>query len=444
MVSSLLILLLACAVAAYGARTPTTLEKINEGLVIESDAFQAQALGKFYEKKCSTIFGKKRLVTVIMVADPGDFSATAEAKYLIENLQNAEEIKPTNDICPRKAFGYLLQQPVIIATSGIGPTAAALCMTELLQCANHIKEVIYMGTSGWSPALGGILDASDCSKANPTKSIVRLGDICISPFSVNWVCKKADWRQQCGGGELCSLPEQQSGPEASYLYGPCVFSSATRHELNLADELLDAARSAEFESVVPPRNDNVSSWEAQYWGEMSDGTGVDYLGAYQEKAAPSVFDYTQCLEADGQFFYSGVPWEMTARTYTAQVINAAFNTTEYSSRDVIGVSAMEAIGVAEALMKWHSMYPILPRIPYVAIRSTSNWLHQPVKKSVAKDGKVSWDYGEVVVDHFVEGYKYAIATESAALLSMMRRRCLSKAQQGLLDRSKCTFKIDYS
>lgn len=39
-------------------------------------------------------------------------------------------------------------QPVVVVTSGIGGTSAALCTMELLQCAGNIKEFVYMGTSG--------------------------------------------------------------------------------------------------------------------------------------------------------------------------------------------------------------------------------------------------------------------------------------------------------
>ena len=42
-------------------------------------------------------------------------------------------------------------------------------------------------------------------------------------------------------------------------------------------------------------------------------------------------DYTQTAELDGQFFFSGTPWEMVGRNYTAQTLNLANggNLTQY-------------------------------------------------------------------------------------------------------------------
>ena len=38
---------------------------------------------------------------------------------------------------------------------------------------------------------------------------------------------------------------------------------------------------------------------------------------------PAVLDYTQAAELDAQFFFSGTPWEMVGRNYTAQTLNLA-------------------------------------------------------------------------------------------------------------------------
>jgi len=56
--------------------------------------------------------------------------------------------------------------------AGIGPTTAALCAIDMAKCLGpKFKELIYVGTSGWSAAVGGILNAGHCEKANPTHEV---------------------------------------------------------------------------------------------------------------------------------------------------------------------------------------------------------------------------------------------------------------------------------
>lgn len=56
--------------------------------------------------------------------------------------------------------------------AGIGPTTAALCATDLAKCLGpKFKELIYSGTSGWSSAVGGILNADDCKKATSSHKV---------------------------------------------------------------------------------------------------------------------------------------------------------------------------------------------------------------------------------------------------------------------------------
>jgi hypothetical protein len=84
----------------------------------------------------------------------------------------------------------------------------------------------------------------------------RVGDICVSPYSVNWDCRQASYLQTCGvsqGGNQCVYPEQNFDASASFLFGQCEFYNITKGELALADEVL-AALAAKGNQYLPRRN----------------------------------------------------------------------------------------------------------------------------------------------------------------------------------------------
>ncbi len=61
-----------------------------------------------------------------------------------------------------------------VVCAGIGPAAAALCTLEVLSaCGAHIREILYFGTSGWSPQFGGVLNPPNCQAANNNGRINR-------------------------------------------------------------------------------------------------------------------------------------------------------------------------------------------------------------------------------------------------------------------------------
>jgi hypothetical protein len=85
-----------------------------------------------------------------------------------------------------------------------------------------------------------------------------------------------------------------------------------------------------FTDLVLPLQD----YEKEYFGYISNSTPRTYN--LNPEKPPKVYDYKTCVEVDSQFFYSGVPWDMTARNYSALTINLAFNTS-LTAHDVIAV-----------------------------------------------------------------------------------------------------------
>jgi hypothetical protein len=186
--------------------------------------------------RCAQSLGAQH-VTALMFADPGDFSGSAEAKHILANLKNKKQVAVGSTVCGNRFTGKLLGQDVTVITTGapaaswrqlqsppppratipprqpchtslphilmarmerrlppqlpgaprcaqrpparlsragIGDTAAGLCAYEvLLTCGAHIKEIIYFGTSGWSPAKGGLLDADKCDAPNTAPQAAR-------------------------------------------------------------------------------------------------------------------------------------------------------------------------------------------------------------------------------------------------------------------------------
>ncbi|MEW5317715.1 MAG: hypothetical protein WDW38_008994 [Sanguina aurantia] len=406
-------------------------------------------------ENCAKIFGGNS-VTVLMVADPGSFSGNAEGKHFLASLTNKRNISSFAGTACAKAglyagmySGKIAGQPVVLVTSGIGPTTAALCTVRLLTCSHVIKEFIYQGTSGWSAAVGGIVNppSSDnpngtCTTSNPNTAkglTTRLGDICVSPYSLNWACALAEWGPQCAGyPNQCYAPVDYLGPTADFLYGKCVFTSAIASDLALTNELVAATKTPTW--TPPLRNAYVhATHDVQYWNTTNQGSGRSYH-MYNITDNPTVYDYHTCSEVDAQFFWSGAPWDYTGRQYTAILLNQAMNVTTYNPTNVIAVSAMEAIGFTQAIDDFHAAGN--KHIPYTYVRGNSDYTHEPLKY----DGMGSWSPAVPVNANYGPGYEYAIATYSSVTMTMLKLRCMKQvaAKKNGIKAADCTFNVTYA
>ena len=179
---------------------------------------------------------------------------------------------------------------------------------------------------------------------------------------------------------------------------------------------------------------SLQNYEHEYWGSMKNGTGVAYN--YSPSSTPKMNLGSVCMEIDSQFFYSGVPWEMAARQYVADALNKMDGMDgSLDMTKVTAVSAMEAIGMDDAIIKYNAVQPDDKKIPTVNFRGMSNLLHHPVKQE--QDGRWSSVEVEESID---DGYEFAIASTATTVLEMFKQRCQKEQDASSLE---CSYTIHY-
>ena len=345
--------------------------------------------------------------TLILTADSGKFAGVSEAEYIILAMGNtAKAVPPQHKSCQQIIGGIIHDQNVFVVTTGIGPVSAALCTHHfMLACSKHVRELVFFGTSGWSPQMGGVIDSKrGCNDTiHSRKPIARIGDVCITPMAVNWDCKKSSWSQQAAGyPNVCTHLAEDSSPVNESLHGMCLFGSPLPSSLALANKILTLAKT----TIYPERPTSIQHAEMLYWNAMANGTGNTFFyNTTQQPITPSVYGYRECVEVDSQFMYSGAPWDQVAREYAAMAIGQGVGST-----DVFAVAAMEAIGFAEAMIQF-------PRIPFTNIRVASNMNHGYL---IQKEKGHVFEVPPNI--DMSDGYKYAIQTGSQIILQMFASR----------------------
>eukprot|EP01012_Entosiphon_sulcatum_P025665 TRINITY_DN31008_c0_g1_i1.p1 TRINITY_DN31008_c0_g1~~TRINITY_DN31008_c0_g1_i1.p1 ORF type:complete len:378 (+),score=40.13 TRINITY_DN31008_c0_g1_i1:156-1136(+) len=325
-------------------------------------------------------------------------------------MTSLENIAPQLPFCVDAYTGNLFGRPALLVTTGIGHDNSTMCMLNVLQVfhippQSTIREVVFLGTSGWSSRPGGILTAPGCTAQGPDTIIP--GDICVSAATTNWDCQQCTWNSSVSP-DVCQYPSCSGHFETAHFNGGCNSWGDT----TLAAEVVHAAKAANLPTV----NDVLRGLVSKYWDSMSRGTGVQY----QTRNAPQVFDYHQCAEAGSYTYWLGLPYEMSCRQYTAAAIAASVPRNE-PQKPVICVSAMEAPGWMSVLVR--AAQARGQKIPFVNVRSASDYAHRPLYQSNGlwvEDG--SWITPGEAMNMTIEGYHYAVRTSSEIVLSLYRQR----------------------
>lgn len=376
-------------------------------------------------------------VTVIMTADPGHMVGLSERQILMDALDGNVWQETRNLYCDKVLHGRLFGQHVLLVTTGIGHDHASVCMSDIIRVFNDpvedgpgtvIRDIFFLGTAGFSPRRGGILNPDDCSEAQgggpSDDGLVAIGDVCVSPFSTNWDCQKCEWMDSEQSPSACQRAScSKHGKES--LFGNFVCDFYTSNTA-LADEVLAAAPSVQW----PQRPEELEGPERLFWHEMSSGTGRAYGDGPGAVRPNKAIGYDTCSEATANTFWAGAPYDELGRQYIADLNNRVRaqkgddGGPNQTAADTIGVSAMEGTGWMSVLML-REFYMNRPAIPFVNIRGAADYTHQPVMRDETGRWVHNMDFipdEAARAANLAWGYRHAINTTSTLMLNVLRLR----------------------
>ena len=167
---------------------------------------------------------------------------------------------------PGVLLGSLHGEAVLLVTTGIGHDRAALCLADVLRFLGpkHVRDAVFLGTAGFSPAVGGVLASAACAagrgRARARAAAARDRDRrrVRRADRDDWDCHRCEWAtpatvSQCDAAP-CHLHHRWD------LFGSfgCTYNTAP----DLADELLGAARAG---SPLPAAPARLRALAGRYW-----------------------------------------------------------------------------------------------------------------------------------------------------------------------------------
>eukprot|EP01013_Petalomonas_cantuscygni_P032180 TRINITY_DN5862_c0_g1_i1.p1 TRINITY_DN5862_c0_g1~~TRINITY_DN5862_c0_g1_i1.p1 ORF type:complete len:461 (+),score=61.87 TRINITY_DN5862_c0_g1_i1:208-1383(+) len=308
--------------------------------------------------------------TVVAAADSAG-GGVGELSSLLKLLRNPRNV--TESLAPwcQEAFaGDLGNRSVLLLYTGIGYKDAAVCMQAMLTRFSSIRELIYIGTAGFSPQTGGVLNPPHCGAARQVTTPVPLGSLCIGASGTIWDAHEEPWLSpmHLTGDSCTDLGDANHSTRMTYKLA----GATTVGPLDYADHVVHVLSQA---GPLPKPETLALTGAVEYWSAMSAGSGVNYSATATPSylATPQIFHgrHAGCLENGGYSFWRGAPYEAQCRMYTATPLNASVD-------DVLCVSAMEGPGWIDIVERFNRRAAAGNQVRYVNIRANSDYVHWPV------------------------------------------------------------------
>ncbi len=363
---------------------------------------------------CSNHWPPFGQVSIILSAF-GDASG-GESQPFLQALTHKINRSREATYCGAVWEGTISRQPVVVVTTGTGSDNSGPCMQELLYWYGpRIREVIWAGIGGASPAIGGIVEpGSGKLRTNPRP--VMIGDVCVGNMAWDYDLHFSavdDWRRSAEASGNLNDPQggwwdmkDSSGGGVIGFEGVQQYVIAPR---GLADEILSAAAAVRWDRPSGDALDNVKRY-------FSDAQIRETMA----------FDYTVCGgEVSGNNFFHGAVEDRLSRQYLAGLINSAKVTVvPVTENDVVAFSAMESTAWMSVVDRWAKKRRM--RIPMAVVRGASNYDHQPLlangRPAPDSTGHIPTAMEDILLGFKESGSSFAAANAAAPVLKMFARR----------------------
>lgn len=344
----------------------------------------------------------------VFCADNGTFSGLSEVSFISEQVESQTPLDGVDGMCQsafvgtfRLTNGTLAR--IVLATTGIGAVSAALCTSALLRLTTvRFLEIVFVGTSGMSPVLGGFEPTAPggCHSQNlPTT--IAVGSVCVTSASLDGSCGECISNPVDEGSDLpneCARPNC-ANHTATSLFGTC-------SEV-LPNDLAASIAMSNNGKAFPPQPAAVASGSAAWW---SAHQVVDAYTRQHPPASPTL--HTNCAEVDGHQIWVGAPLDYLCREYAAELLGLTPATT-------LCVAAMESNGFMQAVRQSRQA------IKVALVRGASNWDMLPLSAADNSTIALRWLQNATYVTSsahldFIKGsYQYAVHTSNNVILNYL-------------------------
>lgn len=332
-------------------------------------------------------------------------------KVLVHKVDRTDQ----STYCKAVVEGNLFDQPVVVVVTGTGGGNSGPCTQEMLGWYSpNIKEVIWSGIGGATPAVGGMYDDAGKPLGNPA---VMIGDVCVGTAAWSWDLHFSNVNDWAGSR---NPPTNIYGPSGGWWQmvdsqGKEVvpgFEDVQQFVVAdpaLANEVLEAAKGVR----LPKRPASVAAKIARF---------------HPDKASwrtPTYYSYRVCGgEVSGDDFWHGATEDHLARQYMSALMRTSGINPKATEKNIVAFSSMEAVPWMSAVTRWDARYGT--RIPMAVIRSASNYDQIPLRANgqpvLGKDGKPLTAMQDIVLGFDDASSAYAANSAAAPVIRMFELR----------------------